>query len=224
MRTSTGIRSIPRLRDDPYPLWKRLRDEAPLYRNDRYDFWVLSRFDDVEAAHKRPHHVQFGPHDDDRDDDPGAAHRHRDVHRPRPANAHRLPGAGVAGLHPRGVSPPSRRGSAPLPADLLDAQVGSGGFDYVQDFAAILPPTIISSLLGVPEADQEWMRHQVDDMFRTRGRRGNDEPDRDGGEGQRPALHRRRGPWLARRRPAMTCSRCWPKPTFLARRFPASSA
>ena len=35
----------PALRDDPYPLWKRMRDEAPLYRNDRYDFWVLSRFD-----------------------------------------------------------------------------------------------------------------------------------------------------------------------------------
>ena len=42
----------PKLRDDPYPLWKRLRDEAPLYYNDRHDFWVLSRFDDVEAAHK----------------------------------------------------------------------------------------------------------------------------------------------------------------------------
>src|SRR5580704_14402332 len=35
---------------DPYPVWKRLRDEAPLYRNDRYDFFALSRFDDVEKA------------------------------------------------------------------------------------------------------------------------------------------------------------------------------
>ena len=51
-------------------------------------------------------------------------------------------------------------------AGLLDAQVGSDGFDYVQDFAAILPPTIISSMLGVPVADQEWMRHQVDEMFK----------------------------------------------------------
>src|SRR3954451_8452809 len=35
---------------DPYPVWKRLRDERPLYYNDRYDFYALSRFDDVERA------------------------------------------------------------------------------------------------------------------------------------------------------------------------------
>ena len=42
----------PELRDDPYPLWRRLRDEAPVYRNDRFDFYALSRFVDIEAAHK----------------------------------------------------------------------------------------------------------------------------------------------------------------------------
>jgi NAD(P)-dependent dehydrogenase (short-subunit alcohol dehydrogenase family) len=35
---------------DPYPLWKRMRDEAPLYYNEKYDFFALSRFDDVEPA------------------------------------------------------------------------------------------------------------------------------------------------------------------------------
>src|SRR5690348_18270390 len=35
---------------DPYPLWRRLREERPLYYNERYDFWALSRFDDVERA------------------------------------------------------------------------------------------------------------------------------------------------------------------------------
>ncbi|MGH7803951.1 MAG: cytochrome P450, partial [Candidatus Binatia bacterium] len=35
---------------DPYPVWKRLRDERPLYYNERYDFFALSRFDDVERA------------------------------------------------------------------------------------------------------------------------------------------------------------------------------
>ena len=42
----------PELRDDPYPLWKRMRDEAPVWHNDQYDFWVLTRFDDIEHAHK----------------------------------------------------------------------------------------------------------------------------------------------------------------------------
>ena len=33
--------------DDPYPTWKRLRDEAPLYYNEKYNFYALSRYDDV---------------------------------------------------------------------------------------------------------------------------------------------------------------------------------
>jgi cytochrome P450 len=33
---------------DPYPIWRRMREEAPLYWNDRYEFFALSRFDDVE--------------------------------------------------------------------------------------------------------------------------------------------------------------------------------
>ena len=35
---------------DPYPVWRRLRDERPLYYNERYDFYALSRFEDVEPA------------------------------------------------------------------------------------------------------------------------------------------------------------------------------
>ena len=35
---------------DPYPVWKRLRDEAPLYYNEKYDFYAVSRFDDVERC------------------------------------------------------------------------------------------------------------------------------------------------------------------------------
>ena len=35
---------------DPYPIWQRLRDEAPLYYNEKYDFFAVSRFDDVERC------------------------------------------------------------------------------------------------------------------------------------------------------------------------------
>ena len=35
---------------DPYPVWKRLRDEAPLYYNDKHDFYALSRFEDVREC------------------------------------------------------------------------------------------------------------------------------------------------------------------------------
>ena len=39
---------------NPYGVWRRLRDEAPLYRNERYGFWALSRFADVQAASADP--------------------------------------------------------------------------------------------------------------------------------------------------------------------------
>ena len=40
--------------DDPHPIWRRMRDEQPVYRNDKYDFWALSRYGDMEAAHRDP--------------------------------------------------------------------------------------------------------------------------------------------------------------------------
>jgi cytochrome P450 len=154
----------PSLRDDPYPLWKRLRDEAPLYRNDRHDFWVLSRFDDVEAAHKD--HKTFS----------SAHFTTIEMMLPEP-NVDTGMFIGLdppmhtqyRGLVSRAFTPRRIAGIEDdirrIAGELLDAQIGSGRFDYVQDFAAILPPTVISSLLGVPPSDQKWLRHQVDLMF-----------------------------------------------------------
>ena len=42
----------PELQLDPFPMFRRMREEAPLYYNEEYDFFALSRFDDVEAAFK----------------------------------------------------------------------------------------------------------------------------------------------------------------------------
>jgi len=38
--------------EDPFPLYRRLRDHAPVYHNTERDFWALSRFDDVQAANR----------------------------------------------------------------------------------------------------------------------------------------------------------------------------
>ena len=35
---------------DPYPVWKRMRDESPLYYNEKYGFYALSRYEDVERC------------------------------------------------------------------------------------------------------------------------------------------------------------------------------
>ncbi len=51
--TTTDLKYDPydvEINADPYPVYRRLRDEAPLYRNDQYDFFALSRFEDVEQG------------------------------------------------------------------------------------------------------------------------------------------------------------------------------
>jgi cytochrome P450 len=154
----------PELRDDPYPLWKRLRDEAPLYYNDRHDFWVLTRFHDIEQAHKdvetfsSSHGTTLESMSREPMTDTGLIIA---LDPPRHTILRRLVSRAFTS---RRVSLLEDRIRA-VCADLLDPHVGAGSFDYVQDFSAILPPTIISALLGVPEQDQEKLRHLVDDVF-----------------------------------------------------------
>jgi|SRR5579871_4337186 len=153
----------PALRDNPYPLWKRLRDEAPVYYNDKYDFWTLSRFHDIEAAHKDPEtycnsHTTTLEMMTPQPVDTGIILW---LDPPKHTTLRRLVSRAFTSRRVSMLEDRIRE----VAAQLLDAQAGAGGFDYVQDFAAILPPTIISSLLGVPEADQDRMRHVIDEIF-----------------------------------------------------------
>jgi cytochrome P450 len=148
---------------DPYATWRRLRDEAPLYRNDRYGFWALSRFADVEAAHRDPATFSSG---------------HGTVleimtERPMstgqmifldPPEHTRLRSLVSRAFTPRRMARLEDR-IRELCHTLLDAQAGAATFDYVADFGALLPAMVIASLLGVPDADQERVRHLIDTMF-----------------------------------------------------------
>jgi cytochrome P450 len=149
---------------DPHPLWRRMRDELPVYRNERFDFFALSRYADVEAAHLD--HETFS-----------SAHGTvLELMTPEPfpsaqimifmdPPAHTM----LRVLVSRAFTP--RRVAAleeyvrKLCAELLDPQVGVGGFDYVQDFGAQLPSRVISELLGVDPADREEIRKAIDLTF-----------------------------------------------------------
>ena len=146
---------------DPHPTWRRMRDEAPLYRNDKYDFWALSRFEDVDAGL-----VEWRSYSSARGsvlemiksgmevppgivlfEDPPI----HDVHR---------------GILARMFTP--RRIAALEPqirafcARSLDPLVGSGGFDFIKDLGSQMPMRVIGMLLGIPEEDQEEIRDQID--------------------------------------------------------------
>ena len=77
---------------DPYPLWKRMRDEAPLYYNERYDFYAVTRFDDVEKVPGRLEDLHLGQGLGPRDDQG----QHRDPARAASSSRTRRPTTSTA--------------------------------------------------------------------------------------------------------------------------------
>ncbi len=147
----------------PYEVWRRMRDEAPVYRNDKHDFFALSRFADVEAASREPHRYLSS---------------HGTVLEMMSAN--RFPSTMMIFLDPpdhtrlrslvsRAFTPRRIGGLEErirhLAAQLLEAWVDGEPFDFVQQFGAPLPSMVISALMGVPPADQEHVRHLIDTTF-----------------------------------------------------------
>jgi cytochrome P450 len=147
---------------DPYPVWRRMREDAPLYYNEKYDFFALSRFEDVERGL-----LDWGTFSSAKSDileiikadvelppglilfeDPPI----HDIHR---------------GLLSR-VFTPKRMNELEgkvreFCARSLDPLVGTGRFDFVADLGAQMPMRTIGYLLGIPEQDQEAIRDRLDE-------------------------------------------------------------
>jgi cytochrome P450 len=147
---------------DPHPVWRRLRDEAPLYRNDRYDFWALSRFADVYDAS-----LDWKTYSSAR----GTVLEMIDrLPEPRsmifqdPPEHEALRKLVSRAFSPRRIAALEAR-VRELVVGYLDRFVGSGGFDYVADFGAQLPAMVIGSMLGVPPEDQDAIRRWTDEVL-----------------------------------------------------------
>jgi cytochrome P450 len=154
----------PEIDTDPYETWRRLRDEAPLYWNDRYEFWALSRHEDVNAAHRDPKTFLSGRGTvlelmgSELDQQAGMIIF---MDPPRHATMRALVSRAFT---PRRVTALEDR-IRDVCRHYLDPQVGGSGFDYLQDFGAQLPSRIISSLLGVSEADRPRVLELIDTIF-----------------------------------------------------------
>lgn len=162
----------PAIDRDPHPVWRRLRDEAPLYYNEEHGFYALSRFADVLAAS-----LDWQTYSSAR----GTVLELMDTTRIRPGEPPGdrfgmmifmdpprhdvLRGLVSRAFTPRRVASLEERVRA-LCAELLDPHRGGGEFDYVEDFAAKVPAMVIGALLGVPEADQDQLRIWGDLMMR----------------------------------------------------------
>jgi cytochrome P450 len=147
--------------DDPYPAWKRLRDEAPLYYNEKYQFYALSRYEDV--ARELPNWdtyrsgrgttmdvitsgIELPPGVILFEDPPlHDLHRH---------------------LLSKVFTPRRMAEIEPLTRQFcmraLDPLIGSGRFDFIEDIGAMVPMRTIGYLLGIPEQGQQRIRDKTD--------------------------------------------------------------
>jgi cytochrome P450 len=151
------------LKDDPHPVWRRLRDEAPVYYNDQFDFWALSRFEDIDRAHRDPQRYSSA-HSTVLESMTEEAQTEGMMIFLDPPEHTALRRLVSKAFTPRRVAELEDEIRI-LCANLLDAQRDQNGFDYVQDFGARLPATVIAMLLGVPPSDREDVRHHIDGLF-----------------------------------------------------------
>jgi cytochrome P450 len=151
---------------NPYPVFKRLRDEAPLYYNEEYDFYAVSRFDDIERGLK------------DRETFSSARGAIVEVIK---ANPDFPPGLLIFSDPPshtvyrqllQRMFTPKRLTALEatvreVSAQCLDPFVGSDGFDFIAHLGSQMPMRIIGALLGIPEQDYAAVRDSVDARMRT---------------------------------------------------------
>jgi cytochrome P450 len=161
---------------DPYPIWRRMREEAPLYYNEKYDFYALSRYQDVaDCSVAWPTYISgkgsvLEMIKADIPVAPGSVlFEDPPIH-----DAHR--GLMARTFTPRKVlklEPKIRE----FCARTLDPHVGTGSFDFIADLGADMPMRTIGMLLGIPEEDQEAIRDRIDEGMHIAD--GTRMPDRD---------------------------------------------
>jgi cytochrome P450 len=151
--------------EDPYPYYRRLRDEAPLYSNDELKFWALSRHQDVlqgfrnSTALSNAYGVSLDP-----------VSRSADAHKVMSFLAMDDPGhLRLRTLVSKGFTPRRIRELEPRVRELarthLETALQSESFDFIAEFAGKLPMDVISELMGVPEPDRPRIRALADGVL-----------------------------------------------------------
>ncbi len=154
--------------EDPYPYYRRLRDEAPLYHNEELGFWALSRHRDVHEGFRNSNTLsnRDGVSLDPVSRGPHASKTMSFLAMDDPAHLR------LRTLVSKGFTPRRIRELEPRVTELavrhLDAMLekaGSDTVDYVAEFAGKLPMDVISELMGVPVADRDRIRAMADGVM-----------------------------------------------------------
>ena len=172
------------LNADPYPMFKRLRDEAPLYYNNQHDFYALSRFDDVNRT-LVDHHTFSSAR--------GAVLEIIKSGMEIPPGLLIFEDPPIHDIHrnllARAFTPRKINALEPMIRDFtqkcLDPLVGGDRFDFVKDLGAVMPLRVVSMLFGIPEDYQHLVQEDGDRHVRTeRGGQMTDNPEGTLSDGQ----------------------------------------
>jgi len=148
---------------DPHPVWRRMRDEAPLYRNDEFGFYALSRFQDVLEASldTETYSSAYGTVLDMMNDEPGLSPMMIFQDPPEHTRLRKLVSRAFSPRRMTELEPRIRE----IARGYLEPFADASGFDYVTDFGAKLPVMVIGSMLGVPVEDQDGIRVLTDELL-----------------------------------------------------------
>jgi cytochrome P450 len=148
---------------DPYPLYRRMRDEAPVYHNAVLDFYALTRFQDCldalldwetySSAHGTVLEL-MGP-------EPLGGSMMIFMDPPRQTRYRNLVNKAFTKARIARLEPAIRE----LAAAHLDRLMGRPSFDAVKEFTARLPMDVISTLLGIPAEDRDRVRGWSNDIL-----------------------------------------------------------
>jgi len=145
--------------DDPYPVYRALRDHAPAYHNEKYNFWALSRYHDCQHAvrdFKTFSSAQGTSLEELKAQLPTLINSDPPVH----TRLRHL----IAGMFTPEKLAPLETVVRDMARELLAPHLGSGRIDIIGDFAAKLPMAIICKFLGFPRADEDRLRALTDQV------------------------------------------------------------
>ena len=163
--------TTPEGRRNPYPLYHRLREVAPVHRSETLNAWVLTRYDDCAAALRDPRLLKdYVARMDQRRpgwrDRPALARAERSMLNTDGPYHTRLRKLVSRDFTPRNVEALRPRIEA-MVDDQLDPMAEAGRGDLMEHFAFPLPVRVIGELLGVPEEDRPQFRDLVRDQTAT---------------------------------------------------------
>jgi cytochrome P450 len=146
-----------------YDLFRRMRDESPVYFNEKYGFWALFRYEDVCAAHKdwQTFSSARGVDLSTLNTDPAVIKMYRSIIMMDPPEHDRFRALVSRVFTPRAMGALEQMVREVI-VSFLEPFDDADSFDAVADFSGPFPVEVISRMLGVPEAERQQIRHWLD--------------------------------------------------------------